>query len=1672
MERKKIIKKKVISILLVMALTISLFSNYIISKIKNVEAAGSLQSVCDYAIQICNDDSHGYGASWPDVVCTQLVRRAFESAGISFPSTDWCPNYPSALPRYGFTYYSSSQMHLGNSSQLQPGDILWRSGHVALYVGNGKIAEASDNAPSKNNPYRNPRPGDQGNEVWVHNYYNISPYWSGVFRYKGGVIPPNPNPNPNPSILKNGSRGSFVSDLQSKLNLVINAGLAVDGVFGNATRNAVISFQRAFGLSVDGQVGNQTWGKLNSEWQARQVVYPTGVNISAGSMDLTVGYSKQLSASINPGNATNKSITWSSSNGNIASVDGNGRVTGKSKGTVNITASSSNGKTATCKVTVYNPVYVSFVNYDDSELSKVKLEYGGTAKAPENPERRGYKFTGWDGVYQNVKSDAVVKAQYTKLNYKVEFKETDGTSIMAAQSIPFQEAAAAPDESLLHIPSGYLFTGWSDSFDSIENDMTIYPVYKWKDGELPMVVEADENACTANYDEGIYTVKFNLKNHSSKMRNARVMIYMMTDGGKMVAQGETRTVKVPAGKVKETEAGSPKKLAMMKTPEVVEEEVEDTSDDIHSPSDAELEDTNEVSEKMSLKKIATQSVDNSDEETEEIIEDGVVEIDDLYVICKSPADKARILVLDDYESAVPLAEIADIPVASAGYGEWQDEQKESDAPVEKRTVYRSKAVNYTTSNTASSIEGWTKYNTTSKTTRNNDRRSNGSGSSANAPGVAGAYRVWAEREGYNYGGNIEPTYTITISSTGGDTYRSMVRWIQEGLNKCGIGTAVDGVYGSNTRAAVMTFQRSYGLSADGQFGPASRAKMKEVVNSRLVYYYFYETQTTTYTYYYYQAAADWSEWTAETIEGDSVINPGTTKVLVESKQQFRYKENVVETTGTLMKPECKLPDEAKNLAGKNAVVIVFKNKVNQIAEDNVEYIGDTTIGTDGKLNISFIPREEISYENTGDYTIVLGVKGTTNYVKVGTIEAPKPKYNITFVDMEGNKIVSQEIEEGHDAEAPEAPELEGYTFTGWDTGITNIHDNLTVKAMYDRKSCRVTFVDWENKSIDVKEYAYGDRLIYPETPEAPIDKEFDKWSINENAEITEDVVCEALYKDREFNIKFVDYRGEVVEEVNVPYGASVLTPLVLKEEEVEPEDIYVPVSEEVEDEDGNKTGEVVYFDSWGEDLDLSYITSNIVVGAIYKFDETVSKPVASVTTGEYDSTQKVTLSSETEDSIIYYTTDGSDPTDVKNNAVKTYTSPITISDKTVLKFYATKMSYNDSDVAEEWYATNTPGNVPTHVVNIQAFCDFEYLETPSGYKGFIEDGSSVSVNDILLDNYETIELRGLYYDLEDMDKWQENDLITESVTLYAVYGPKELEVNYVDENGNIVATGKTLYGTEVNTELVPSKEGFHFAGFSSDDDYTCVTKDITVTVHYIDDSKYVVIKFPRNSYSIMEGATYKLAPKVTYESDGTKAMGETIIYSSSDEETAQVDDMGNVTALKKGEVTITAKVESSGTVAECIIKIVGNPDTSIVLYSNSNYKIDSGYLRNIDIEKNTVSEIRKQINADSDKLLFLNTDEEMLEESVKAGTGTIIRLIDDDNKIADALKIIIIGDYNGDGNISSMDVSGVARALLGKETAEQEQLVAVDVNGDGNVNNRDAAMIARYLVGKEKLGNE
>ena len=82
----------------------------------------------------------------------------------------------------------------------------------------------------------------------------------------------------------------------------------------------------------------------------------TGISLDYSSISVVKGSTKKLTATVRPSNATNKKVTWTSSNKKIATVTQTGKVKGIKAGTAKITvkAKDGSGKKAVCTVTVKN----------------------------------------------------------------------------------------------------------------------------------------------------------------------------------------------------------------------------------------------------------------------------------------------------------------------------------------------------------------------------------------------------------------------------------------------------------------------------------------------------------------------------------------------------------------------------------------------------------------------------------------------------------------------------------------------------------------------------------------------------------------------------------------------------------------------------------------------------------------------------------------------------------------------------------------------------------------------------------------------------------------------------------------------------------------------------------------------------------------------------------------------------------------------------------------------------------------------------------------------------------------------------------------------------------------------------------------------------------------------
>jgi uncharacterized protein YjdB len=89
-------------------------------------------------------------------------------------------------------------------------------------------------------------------------------------------------------------------------------------------------------------------------------VESASISLSVYNLDLIVGESKTINATIVSDNTTNKNIIWTTSDPTIATVDQNGKVTGIKEGQTTITAKVENTNlTATCEVNVTNPVEIN-----------------------------------------------------------------------------------------------------------------------------------------------------------------------------------------------------------------------------------------------------------------------------------------------------------------------------------------------------------------------------------------------------------------------------------------------------------------------------------------------------------------------------------------------------------------------------------------------------------------------------------------------------------------------------------------------------------------------------------------------------------------------------------------------------------------------------------------------------------------------------------------------------------------------------------------------------------------------------------------------------------------------------------------------------------------------------------------------------------------------------------------------------------------------------------------------------------------------------------------------------------------------------------------------------------------------------------------------------------------
>lgn len=166
---------------------------------------------------------------------------------------------------------------------------------------------------------------------------------------------------------------------------------------------------------------------LYAKWEknAGQEVKATKITLNKKTAGLVKGKTVTLKATVTPDNASNKAVTWKSSNTKVATVDSKGKVKALKlgKATITATAADGSGVSASCQVTCgYKITYKLNKGTNNADNPSVYYKEKVTLK---KPARKGYTFQGWytdknfkkkiTGIAKTSKKNITVYAKWKKV---------------------------------------------------------------------------------------------------------------------------------------------------------------------------------------------------------------------------------------------------------------------------------------------------------------------------------------------------------------------------------------------------------------------------------------------------------------------------------------------------------------------------------------------------------------------------------------------------------------------------------------------------------------------------------------------------------------------------------------------------------------------------------------------------------------------------------------------------------------------------------------------------------------------------------------------------------------------------------------------------------------------------------------------------------------------------------------------------------------------------------------------------------------------------------------------------------------------------------------------------------------------------------------------------------
>ncbi len=216
------------------------------------------------------------------------------------------------------------------------------------------------------------------------------------------------------------------------------------------------------------------------------------------------------------------------------------------------------------------------------------------------------------------------------------------------------------------------------------------------------------------------------------------------------------------------------------------------------------------------------------------------------------------------------------------------------------------------------------------------------------------------------------------------------------------------------------------------------------------------------------------------------------------------------------------------------------------------------------------------------------------------------------------------------------------------------------------------------------------------------------------------------------------------------------------------------------------------------------------------------------------------------------------------------------------------------------------------------------------------------------------------------------------------------------------------------------------------------------------------VSLDRTSFAGCVGDTVTL--NVTVSPAGAAEKG--VTWSSENDEIVSVDG-GAITLLEVGTVEITATTVDGGFTASCTVNVKGDK------LASTKYVAVDGLLTGV--AKSTAIPVFKSYfgNDETDIKVYKAAGGEIT--AGLAGTGMTVKLFVRGIE-RDALTVIVLGDANGDGNISISDYTLARLDILGLKALEGHYRTAADVNQDGSISISDYTLMRLDILGLKPIG--